>query len=244
MSFLTFKNISKTYGEGQGQVNALTDISFNVNKGELLAIMGPSGSGKSTLLNIIGCLENPSRGNYFIDNKLSNELKENELAKLRNEMFGFVVQFFALIEDLTIEKNISIPLEYSKKRYSKKEKKEKIENLAERLKIKEKLKRYPNELSGGQCQRAAIARALINDPHIILADEPTGALDKKTGEEVINIFKELANKGKTILIVTHDLNVAMKCDRVLILEDGKIKDERINDEKENNIINTNNRFTN
>ena len=244
MSLLTFKNISKTYGEGDGQVNALNDISFNVNKGEMLAIMGPSGSGKSTLLNIIGCLENPSKGNYFINNKSTNKLKENELAKLRNETFGFVVQFFALIEDLTIEKNVSIPLEYSKKKFTKKEKKEKIENLAECLKIKEKLKKYPKELSGGQCQRAAIARALINDPHIILADEPTGALDKQTGEEVVDILKDLSNKGKTILIVTHDINVAMKCNRILILEDGKITSERINNEKENNIINTNNNFNN
>lgn len=240
MSFLTFKNISKIYGEGDGQVNALNDISFSVNKGEMLAIMGPSGSGKSTLLNILGCLENPTSGNYFIDNKLSNKLKEKELSKLRNQMFGFVVQFFALVEDLTIEKNISIPLEYSKKKYTKKEKKEKIYNLADRLKIKDKLKKYPKELSGGQCQRAAIARALINDPHIILADEPTGALDKKTGEEVIDILKELAKKGKTILIVTHDLNVAMKCDRILILEDGKIKGDKIIDKKENNIITSNN----
>ena len=240
MNFLTFKNISKIYGEGDGQVNALNNISFNVNKGEMLAIMGPSGSGKSTLLNILGCLENPTSGDYFIDNKLSNKLKEKELSKLRNQMFGFVVQFFALVEDLNIEKNISIPLEYSKKKYTKKEKKDKIYNLANRLKIKDKLKKYPKDLSGGQCQRAAIARALINDPHIILADEPTGALDKKTGEEVIDILKELSKKGKTVLIVTHDLNVAMKCDRILILEDGKIKGDKIIDKKENNIITSNN----
>lgn len=244
MSFLTFKNIFKVYGEGEGQAYALNDISFNINKGEMLAIMGPSGSGKSTLLNIIGCLDNPSKGEYIINNKISNKLKEKQLSKLRNELFGFVVQFFALIEDLNIEKNISIPLEYSKKRYSKKEKKEKIESLAERLKIKEKLKRYPKELSGGQCQRAAIARALINNPDIILADEPTGALDKKTGEEVVNILRELANKEKTIIIVTHDINVAMKCDRVLILEDGKIKSERMNYEEENNIIYNNSNFNN
>lgn len=244
MSFLTFKNIFKVYGEGEGQVYALNDISFNINKGEMLAIMGPSGSGKSTLLNIIGCLDNPSKGEYIINNKISNKLKEKQLSKLRNELFGFVVQFFALIEDLNIEKNISIPLEYSKKRYSKKEKKEKIESLAERLKIKEKFKRYPKELSGGQCQRAAIARALINNPDIILADEPTGALDKKTGEEVVNILRELANKEKTIIIVTHDINVAMKCDRVLILEDGKIKSERMNYEEENNIIYNNSNFNN
>lgn len=229
MALLELKNIEKSYGEGDGKTIALKKISLSIEEGEMIAIMGPSGSGKSTLLNIIGGLDSPSCGEYYIDNELVSNFKDKQLAKVRNKTFGFVVQYFALLEDYNVEDNISIPLEYGKVKAN--ERKERIKKLVELLGIKEKIKKFPKELSGGQNQRVAIARALANNPKVLLADEPTGALDRKTGEDVINIFKILNKRGKTIIIVTHDEKVGQSCNRIIRIQDGAIVKEGVNYEE-------------
>lgn len=229
MALLELKNIEKSYGEGDGKTIALKKISLSIEEGEMIAIMGPSGSGKSTLLNIIGGLDSPSCGEYYIDNELVSNFKDKQLAKVRNKTFGFVVQYFALLEDYNVEDNISIPLEYGKVKAN--ERKERIKKLVELLGIKEKIKKFPKELSGGQNQRVAIARALANNPKVLLADEPTGALDRKTGEDVINIFKTLNKRGKTIIIVTHDEKVGQSCNRIIRIQDGAIVKEGVNYEE-------------
>lgn len=186
----------------------------------MLAIMGPSGSGKSTLLNILGCLDIPSMGTYKLYNQELQSLNRRKLATIRNEHFGFVVQDFALIEDYTVMKNVEIPILYSK---DKTNKKERVLSILERLGMKEKASEYAYNLSGGQRQRVAIARALINNPDIILADEPTGALDQRTGQQVLDIFKSIhQEQKKTILIVTHDDRVAKQCDGIINIVDGKV----------------------
>ncbi|NKF08828.1 ABC transporter ATP-binding protein (plasmid) [Clostridium gasigenes] len=219
MEFLKLNNISKDYGKKGLQVCALKNISISVNKGDFIAIMGTSGSGKSTLLNILGCLDTQTKGEYFINGEETNK---NDLAPLRNKMFGFVFQHFALIEDYTVEENIVVPLEYSK--LSRKQKKQKVIKYLEILGLETKAKCFPKELSGGQSQRVAIARAIINDPEIILADEPTGALDSKTSENIINIFKKLNKAGKTIILVTHDKKIADQCNKIIFIEDGELRE--------------------
>lgn len=221
MEILKLESISKTFGKGDSCVQALKCVDLTINKGEMIAIIGTSGSGKSTLLNILGTLEKPSSGKYYINGKEVSEFKEKELAMIRNKTFGFVVQNFALIKDFTVYENVEIPLEYNKKR-DKKRSDSKVKDTLAKLKIRGKIDSKPNELSGGQCQRVAIARALVNDTEIILVDEPTGALDKKTGEEVVEIFKELNKEGKTIVIVTHDISIAEQCERIIKIEDGNI----------------------
>lgn len=220
MDLINLKNISKTYGKNDARVEALKEINLTVASGEMLCIMGASGSGKSTLLNIIGCLDKTSSGEYFLKQENINKYSTKGLAKIRNKTFGFVVQYFGLLDDYTVYENIQIPLEYSKT--PRKKRKILIENMLDKLKIKDKSNKTPTELSGGQNQRVAIARALINNPDIILADEPTGALDRKTSEEVMDIFKKLNEDGKTIIIVTHDEKIASKCRRIVTLDDGKI----------------------
>lgn len=220
MDLINLKNISKTYGKNDARVEALKEINLTVASGEMLCIMGASGSGKSTLLNIIGCLDKTSSGEYFLKQENINKYSTKGLAKIRNKTFGFVVQYFGLLDDYTVYENIQIPLEYSKT--PRKKRKILIENMLDKLKIKDKSNKTPTELSGGQNQRVAIARALVNNPDIILADEPTGALDRKTSEEVMDIFKKLNEDGKTIIIVTHDEKVASKCRRIVTLDDGKI----------------------
>lgn len=224
MALIELRNISKIYGCGDGKVEALKDISIAIDRGEMASIMGPSGSGKSTLINIIGCLDTPTSGQYYINNQMVNNLRDKKLAKLRNKTFGFIVQYFALLEDYNVQENVLLPLEYTKMK--RKDKYQRVKDLLKELNVEEKIDKYPKELSGGQCQRIAIARALANDPDIILADEPTGALDSKTGQEVMRIFKELNNNGKTIVIITHDINIAKMCDRIINIEDGLIR-ERI-----------------
>lgn len=218
MSLLEFKDIKKIYGKDDYATVALKGINLKINQGESIAIMGTSGSGKSTLLNIIGCLDTQTSGNYLFKETSIDSFKDKDLAKLRNSSFGFIVQNFALIDDFTVYENVVIPLEYSKN----KKRKSDIINLLKLLGIDRKLNKTPKELSGGQCQRVAIARALINDPDIILADEPTGSLDKKTGQDIMNILLDLNKKGKTLIIVTHDTNIAKQCDRILTIEDGQI----------------------
>lgn len=219
MSLIELINIKKVYGKNDYAVCALNGISLTINKGDMIAIMGTSGSGKSTLLNILGCLDKSTEGEYILNGRNITSYNNNELASIRNNNFGFVVQYFALIDDYSVLENVIIPLEYSK--INKKQKKEKVIKLLERLGLENKINRLPKELSGGQNQRVALARALINNPEIILADEPTGALDKKTSQEILSILKKLNEEGKTIIIVTHDENIAKQCHKIIKIEDGE-----------------------
>ena len=222
---IELKNINKIYGDKENLLNALSDVDLKINNGEMVAIIGPSGSGKSTLLNIIGTIDTPTSGQYIINNQDISNLKPKQLAKIRNKTFGFIFQYFGLINDISVYKNIKIPLEYSK--CNKSEINQRIDTVLTSLDIIDKKKIIPRKLSGGQCQRVAIARAIINNPDIIIADEPTGALDKKTSKEIMNIFKKINNSGTTIIIVTHDLAIAEECSRIIKIEDGRI----INDDE-------------
>lgn len=219
MSLLRLENITKIYGEKEAEVHALREVTLSVEEGESIAIMGTSGSGKSTLLNVLGLIEPPTSGDYFIQDKNVSSYTEKEKAALRNKCFGFVMQDFALIPHYNVERNIQLPLDYVS--CSKAEKKEKIRNVLEMLHMTDKLRAYPAQLSGGQKQRVAIARALINDAKVLLCDEPTGALDSKTSAEIVEIFTELNRNGKTVIIVTHDAKVAECCKRIVLIEDGK-----------------------
>ncbi len=218
MEIIKLNNVNKVYSSKNNKVNALNNIDLIINKGELVAITGPSGSGKSTLLNIIGTIDKMTSGEYILENKRIDKLKSNEVAQIRNKIFGFVVQHFALISDYTVYENIEIPLEYAKIKNN--NRKLMIESIVSKLGLKDKINKNVKELSGGQCQRVAISRAIVNNPKIILADEPTGALDQKTGQKVLDIFKDLNKQGKTVIIVTHDFNIANQCDRIIKLEDG------------------------
>lgn len=226
MEQIVLKNVSKTYGKEDAKVEALRNIDLVIEVGEMVAIMGASGSGKSTLLNIIGCLDTATVGDYYLGDENIKSNSERKLARIRNKTFGFIVQYFGLIEDYTAYENIQIPLEYAK--VPRRKRKLLVENIMDKLKIREKIDKFPGELSGGQNQRVAIARALINDPNIILADEPTGALDRKNSEEVMEILKKLNHEGKTVIVVTHDENVASKCKRIIFIEDGKIVSDTLN----------------
>ncbi|HCL4549347.1 ABC transporter ATP-binding protein [Clostridium botulinum] len=225
MEIIKLNNVNKVYSSKNNNVNALNNIDLIINKGELVAITGPSGSGKSTLLNIIGTIDKITSGEYILKNKRIDKLKSNEAAQIRNKIFGFVVQHFALISDYTVYENIEIPLEYAKIKHN--DRKLMIEDIVSKLGLKEKINKNIKELSGGQCQRVAISRAIVNNPEIILADEPTGALDQKTGQKVLDIFKDLNKQGKTVIIVTHDFNIANQCDRIIRLEDGCLKEDSI-----------------
>lgn len=214
----------KIYGKGSSRVFALNGLSLQIQKGELVALMGPSGSGKSTLLNIIGCIDQLTSGSYLLDGKDIQNFSHMRLAQLRNKRFGFVLQDFGLIDHWTVSKNVEIPLSYAKP--SDKKPKERIEQVLNQLQIADKKSELAYRLSGGQKQRVAIARAIVNDPQIILADEPTGALDQKTGREVLNILQKIHQAGKTVIIVTHDPTVAGACNRVIQIVDGKMKQEQ------------------
>lgn len=213
----------KIYGKGSSRVFALNGLSLQIEKGELVALMGPSGSGKSTLLNIIGCIDRLTHGSYLLEGKDIQDFSHTRLAQLRNKCFGFVLQDFGLIDHWTVAKNVGIPLSYAKP--SEKKPKERIEQVLNQLQIADKKSELAYRLSGGQKQRVAIARAIINDPQIILADEPTGALDQKTGKEVLKILQEINQAGKTVIIVTHDPAVAGACNRTIQIVDGTIKQE-------------------
>ena len=219
MSIINIIDLHKVYGSGDSKVEALRGLSLSVDKGEMIAVMGPSGSGKSTLLNIIGCIDSPTEGSYFLMDKPIDTFGDNERARLRNEVFGFVVQDFALVERYSVYKNVMIPLSYSKKKFKPKDK---IRKVLSQLGISEKEKTMALNLSIGQRQRVAIARAIVNEPDIILADEPTGSLDSQTGKEVMDIFKKLNSDGKTILIVTHDKDIASYCHRIVQIKDGMV----------------------
>lgn len=220
MSFIKLDNIIKRYGEGDSSVLALNDISCSIDKGDSVSIMGTSGSGKSTLLNIIGTIDDATEGKYYINDKNIIDYSLKEKAKLRNDFFGFVVQDFALIPHYTVEKNVILPLEYTN--ISKKQKKNKAFEILNKMHMYEKRNAYPSQLSGGQKQRVAIARAMINDASVLLCDEPTGSLDSKTSSEIMEIFMKLNEEGRTLIIVTHDKDIACYCKKLIQIEDGKI----------------------
>lgn len=227
MKIIETREISKVYRMGNQIVNALQSISISIDRGEYVAFMGPSGSGKSTLMNIVGCLDTPTSGSYILNNKLVSEMTENELADTRNKEIGFVFQTFNLLPRASALENIALPLIYAG--YNKSERHEMAMQALESVGLTDRSHHRPNELSGGQRQRVAIARALVNNPSIILADEPTGNLDSKTSYDIMSLFQELHDKGNTIIMVTHEDDIAHYAHRIIRLRDGLIEWDRVND---------------
>ena len=218
MNVIELENVQKIYSMGEEKVYALKGISFSVEQGEFISIMGPSGSGKSTCMNMIGCLDTPTSGIVRIDGMETLKMKEKALAELRNRTIGFVFQQYHLITSMTVLENVMLPLKYKRLEYSKR--KSLAEIALEKVGLIEREKHRPNELSGGQKQRVAIARAIITEPKIILADEPTGALDTKTGEQVMTLFREINKSGTTVIIVTHDARIGNSTERCIKILDG------------------------
>ncbi len=226
MSLLQLKNIGKKYTLGAEEVNALRRIDLTINKGEYIALMGPSGSGKSTLMNIIGCLDTPSQGEYYLNNNEVSKMTENQLAEIRNKEIGFIFQTFNLVPRSTALDNVALPLVYAGLK-----KDERIRRATQALNnvgLGDRIKHKPNELSGGQRQRVAVARALVNNPSIILADEPTGNLDSKTSEEIMALFADIHKLGNTIIIVTHEEEIARHALRIVRIKDGMIESDNAN----------------
>jgi putative ABC transport system ATP-binding protein len=220
------ESLTKVYEMGAEQVHALSGIDVEIHKGEYVAIMGPSGSGKSTLMNLIGCLDSPSSGRYWLAGRLVSELDDDELAYIRNKEIGFVFQTFNLLPRATALHNVELPLIYNGTPAE--ERIERAKKALERVDLIPRMSHKPNELSGGQRQRVAIARALVNNPSIVLADEPTGNLDSKTGEEIMSLFENLHEQGNTIILVTHEMDIAQHAHRVIFIRDGKIaSDEKV-----------------
>ncbi len=217
---IQINNINKYYINGENKLHALKNINFSIKKGEFVAIMGSSGSGKSTMMNILGCLDKEFEGEYILDDVNISNLTENEICKIRNSKIGFVFQSFNLLPKLTTEENVELPLVYAG--VEKEERKKRALEVLKKVGLEKRVHHKPNELSGGQRQRVAIARALINNPSVILADEPTGNLDSVSENEIMNLFEELNNQGKTIIIVSHEPEIANFCKRILVFKDGEI----------------------
>ena len=217
------ENLTKNYETGTQVVSALKGINLSVEKGEFLSIMGPSGSGKTTLMNIIGCLDSPTNGSYYLNNKSVSKLDDDELAKIRNEEIGFVFQSFHLLARNTAFDNVMLPLKYAG--MSKEEAAKRSNDVLDLVGLSSRSKHTPAELSGGQQQRVAIARALVNEPSILFADEPTGNLDSKTGQDVMKIFKDLNKNGQTIILITHEDSIAKQSNRIITIMDGLIESD-------------------
>jgi putative ABC transport system ATP-binding protein len=217
------EDLWKIYQLGKQEVRALCGVSFAVKQNDFMAIMGPSGSGKSTLMNLIGCLDTPTKGRYHLNGKLVSEMSENELAYIRNQEIGFIFQVFNLLSRATTFHNVELPLIY--KGASKKERIAKTNKALEMVEMDHRKDHRPSELSGGERQRVAIARALVNEPSLLLADEPTGNLDSKTGSEILNLFQKIHSQGNTIIMVTHDSDIAQQAQRIIFIRDGKIERE-------------------
>ena len=217
---IDMRGISRVYQVGPQEIHALREVTFTVSHGEYVAIMGPSGSGKSTLMNIIGCLDTPSSGQYILDGIAVETMTEDELAAVRNKKIGFVFQTFNLLARTTALQNVELPLIYSKMPRS--ERKQRAEQALIDVGLKDRMTHQPNELSGGQRQRVAIARALVNSPSLLLADEPTGNLDSTTGREILDLFRELSAKGNSIIMVTHEDDVAREAKRTIHIRDGRV----------------------
>ncbi len=227
MSYITIiielKGIEKAYPVGDGEVSVLKGINLNIEKGEFIALMGPSGSGKSTLLNIVGCLDRPTRGRFWLQGKDISETSDDELARIRREELGFIFQTFNLIGRISVLRNVEIPMILSE--VSREKRKARALELLDAVGLAHRVDFSPPNISGGERQRVAIARALANDPKIIIADEPTGNLDLKSSDEVMAILKNLHDEGRTIIMVTHNPEITMNCDRVVRLRDGRIMED-------------------
>ncbi len=221
---IALENVKKEYVIGDSIVKALAGINTRIKQGEFIAIVGPSGSGKSTMMNMIGALDIPTEGKIYLDNRNIAAMHESDLAQIRGKKIGFIFQNFNLIPTLTAKENVALPMLFQG--IGKAERLERAEELLNKVGLGNRMEHYPNELSGGQRQRVSIARALANNPEVILADEPTGNLDTKTGEEILNLFLELNKEGTTIIIVTHELSIARKAQKVLKMKDGRFENER------------------
>jgi len=219
---MQISNLKKAYKLGGEIVHALNDVSIEIEKGEFLAIIGPSGSGKSTLMNMIGCLDKPQSGKYLLDGKDIFKMDDNELATIRNQKIGFIFQNFNLLMKLTAIENVELPLLYAG--VSSKERRKRATQALDKVGLKDRASHLPNQLSGGQQQRVAIARALAGNPAILLADEPTGALDSKTSQEIMQIMKQLNELGHTIILITHDLDIAKQAKRMVSIQDGQLQE--------------------
>jgi putative ABC transport system ATP-binding protein len=221
MALIETNELWKTYVMGTEEIHALRGLSMQIERGEYVAIMGPSGSGKSTLMNLIGCLDTPSKGSYLLNGKQVSQMNDDELARIRNEEIGFVFQTFNLLPRATALHNVELPLIYAG--VTKKVRSERANQALDKVELGDRKGHRPNELSGGQRQRVAIARALVNNPSILLADEPTGNLDSKTGEEIMALFRRLHQAGNTIILVTHEPDVASHSDRIIYIRDGQVE---------------------
>ena len=221
MALIETRDLWKTYVMGAEEIHALRGVSIDIERGEYVAIMGPSGSGKSTLMNLIGCLDTPTRGTYLLNGKRVSDMNDNELARIRNEEIGFVFQTFNLLPRASALHNVELPLVYAG--VGAIERDARARGVLERVELGDRVTHRPNELSGGQRQRVAIARALVNNPSILLADEPTGNLDSKTGAEIMSLFAKLHLAGNTIVLVTHEADVAAFADRAIHLRDGQVE---------------------